>query len=78
MGNSMAALFLCPVALDALERQGLTKDKSGLPRDEPAEGQMARRVDRRGVKKWARGVRISSACFLQSPLCRYFGKESAP
>jgi hypothetical protein len=68
MGNAMAALFLSRVSGGASVLRGAIYRRLGM-----AKGWQA--VERKdGGMVWQN----SSACFLQSPLCRYFGKESAP
>lgn len=68
MGNSMAAFF-CAFG-GARVVKGVAAVLLRLARDRGG-----RAVEQtKGAVPW----QINSACFLQSPLCRYFGKESAP
>ena len=68
MDNTMAALFLC----------GGSGGASVIQWGDTAKVALHQRRGRAGMKSGVVPVRNGSACFLQSPLCRYSGKESAP
>ena len=69
MDNTMAALFFVRWFWRG------QRDSNG---GDTAKVALHQRRGRAGMKSGVVPVRNGSACFLQSPLCRYSGKESAP